>query len=69
MTKKHLAMPVSPLSPNPELQAASVVILHSSLAPAFERFCQENRGPLPLLGRSEPGKWTWPTLGTGPDTR
>ncbi|XP_037359600.1 D-glutamate cyclase, mitochondrial [Talpa occidentalis] len=47
------------------LRAASVVILHKSLAPDFERFCQANRGPLPLLGRSQPGKWTVPA----PDSR
>ncbi|XP_019600676.2 D-glutamate cyclase, mitochondrial isoform X2 [Rhinolophus sinicus] len=51
------------------LRPASVVVLHRSLAPAFEKFCQANSGPLPLLGRSEPGKWTLPTLGTAPDTR
>ncbi|XP_036061717.1 D-glutamate cyclase, mitochondrial isoform X2 [Onychomys torridus] len=38
------------------LQPASVVVLPRSLAPAFESFCQANRGPLPLLGRSEPEK-------------
>ncbi|KAG8514278.1 D-glutamate cyclase, mitochondrial [Galemys pyrenaicus] len=47
------------------LRAASVVLLHESLAPAFERFCQANRGPLPLLGRSQPGAWTVPA----PDSR
>ncbi|XP_004682100.1 PREDICTED: UPF0317 protein C14orf159 homolog, mitochondrial [Condylura cristata] len=46
------------------LQAASVVILHKSLAPAFESFCQANRGPLPLLGRSQPGTWTVPAPGS-----
>ncbi|KAF6351098.1 D-glutamate cyclase [Rhinolophus ferrumequinum] len=51
------------------LRPASVVVLHRSLAPAFEKFCQANSGPLPLLGRSEPGKWTLPTLGTAPDAR
>lgn len=62
-------MHVSLLSPNLGLRPASVVVLHRSLAPAFEKFCQANSGPLPLLGRSEPGKWTLPTLGTAPDTR
>ncbi|XP_055989474.1 D-glutamate cyclase, mitochondrial [Sorex fumeus] len=47
------------------LQPASLVVLPQSLAPAFERFCQANSGPLPLLGRSPPGKWTAPA----PDTR
>lgn len=47
------------------LQPASLVVLPQSLAPAFERFCQANSGPLPLLGRSPPGKWTVPA----PDTR
>lgn len=51
------------------LRPASVVVLHRSLTPAFEKFCQANSGPLPLLGRSEPGQWTLPTLGTVPDTR
>ncbi|XP_066197986.1 D-glutamate cyclase, mitochondrial [Saccopteryx leptura] len=51
------------------LRPASVVVLHRSLAPAFEKFCQTNSGPLPLLGRSEPGKWALPALGTVPDTR
>lgn len=48
---------------------ASVVVLHRALAPAFETFCQANRGPLPLLGRSEPGKWALPALGTVSGTR
>ncbi|XP_059544101.1 D-glutamate cyclase, mitochondrial [Myotis daubentonii] len=48
---------------------ASVVVLHRALAPAFETFCQANRGPLPLLGRSEPGKWALPALGADSGTR
>ncbi|XP_054423120.1 D-glutamate cyclase, mitochondrial isoform X2 [Pteronotus mesoamericanus] len=48
---------------------AGVVLLHRSLAPDFEKFCQANRGPLPLLGKSEPGRWALPALGTVPDTR
>ncbi|XP_006754779.1 PREDICTED: UPF0317 protein C14orf159 homolog, mitochondrial [Myotis davidii] len=48
---------------------ASMVVLHRALAPAFETFCQANRGPLPLLGRSEPGKWALPALGTVSGTR
>ncbi|KAM7157079.1 D-glutamate cyclase, mitochondrial isoform 2-T2 [Molossus nigricans] len=51
------------------LRPASIVALHRSLAPAFEKFCQANSGPLPLLGRSEPGKWTLPALGAVSDTR
>ncbi|XP_006208303.3 D-glutamate cyclase, mitochondrial isoform X1 [Vicugna pacos] len=51
------------------LQPASVVVLPRSLALAFEKFCQANSGPLTLLGRSEPGKWTLPALGAVPDTR
>ncbi|TKC51338.1 hypothetical protein EI555_020774 [Monodon monoceros] len=51
------------------LQPASVVALPRSLAPAFEKFCQINSGPLPLLGESEPGKWTLPALGAVPGTR
>ncbi|KAM9201971.1 LOW QUALITY PROTEIN: D-glutamate cyclase, mitochondrial [Dugong dugon] len=38
-------------------QQANMVVLHRSLAPAFESVCQAGSGPLPLLG-SEPGKWT-----------
>lgn len=48
---------------------ASVVVLHRALAPAFETFCQANRGPLPLLGRSELGKWALPALGAISGTR
>lgn len=51
------------------LRPASVVVLPRSLTLAFERFCQANSGPLPLLGQSKPGKWTLPTLGAVPDTR
>uniref|UniRef100_A0A2K6ELP3 D-glutamate cyclase n=1 Tax=Propithecus coquereli TaxID=379532 RepID=A0A2K6ELP3_PROCO len=48
---------------------ASVVVLPNSLAAAFERFCQANLGPLPLLGRSQPEKWMLPAPGTVPDSR
>lgn len=48
---------------------ASVVVLHRALAPAFETFCRANRGPLPLLGRSEPGTWASPALGAISGTR
>uniref|UniRef100_A0A8C9EB50 D-glutamate cyclase n=2 Tax=Phocoena sinus TaxID=42100 RepID=A0A8C9EB50_PHOSS len=51
------------------LQPASVVALPRSLAPAFEKFCQINSGPLPLLGESEPGKWMLPALGAVPGTK
>lgn len=44
------------------LRPASVVVLHKSLSPAFESFCQVN--PLPLLG-----KWTVPTQAAAPATR
>lgn len=50
------------------LQPASVVVLPRSLAPAFESFCQGNRGPLPLLGQSEAVK-TLPQLSAVPDIR
>uniref|UniRef100_A0A8D2II72 Uncharacterized protein n=1 Tax=Urocitellus parryii TaxID=9999 RepID=A0A8D2II72_UROPR len=48
---------------------ASLVVLHRSLVPAFERFCQANSGPLPLLSQSEPEKWMWLTLGAVPGIR
>nr|XP_012629398.1 UPF0317 protein C14orf159 homolog, mitochondrial isoform X1 [Microcebus murinus]XP_012629399.1 UPF0317 protein C14orf159 homolog, mitochondrial isoform X1 [Microcebus murinus]XP_012629400.1 UPF0317 protein C14orf159 homolog, mitochondrial isoform X1 [Microcebus murinus] len=51
------------------LRPASVVVLPSSLAAAFERFCQANNGPLPLLGRSQPEKWLLPARGAAPDSR
>ncbi|XP_053458307.1 D-glutamate cyclase, mitochondrial isoform X3 [Nycticebus coucang] len=51
------------------LRPASVVVLPNSLAPAFERFCQANTGPLPLLGRSEPEKWISPAQSTVSGTR
>lgn len=50
------------------LQPASVVVLPRSLAPAFESFCQGNRGPLPLLGQSEAVK-TLPQLSAVSDIR
>lgn len=68
-TKRQPTMPVSLLSPNSGLRPASMVVLHRSLAPAFEKFCQANNGPLPLLGLTEPGKWTLPTPNTVLDTR
>ncbi|XP_004476122.2 D-glutamate cyclase, mitochondrial isoform X1 [Dasypus novemcinctus] len=52
----------SGMAGDPGLRPASVVVLPSALAPAFERFCQANSGPLRLLGRREPGEWTLPAL-------
>ncbi|XP_025246982.1 D-glutamate cyclase, mitochondrial isoform X4 [Theropithecus gelada] len=52
-----------------ELRPASLVVLPRSLAPAFERFCQANTGPLPLLGQSEPEKWMLPAQGAVSETR
>uniref|UniRef100_A0A2K5HSV2 D-glutamate cyclase, mitochondrial n=1 Tax=Colobus angolensis palliatus TaxID=336983 RepID=A0A2K5HSV2_COLAP len=52
-----------------ELRPAILVVLPRSLAPAFERFCQANTGPLPLLGQSEPEKWMLPAQGAVSETR
>ncbi|XP_003787035.1 D-glutamate cyclase, mitochondrial isoform X1 [Otolemur garnettii] len=51
------------------LWPASMVVLPNSLAPAFERFCQANSGPLPLLGQSKPEKWISPAQNAVSDTR
>uniref|UniRef100_A0A8C8ZY96 D-glutamate cyclase, mitochondrial n=1 Tax=Prolemur simus TaxID=1328070 RepID=A0A8C8ZY96_PROSS len=51
------------------LRPASVVPLPNSLAAAFERFCQVNLGPLPLLGWSQPEEWMLPGRGAVPDSR
>ncbi|KAM4662606.1 D-glutamate cyclase, mitochondrial isoform 2-T4 [Discoglossus pictus] len=48
---------------------ANVVILHKSLADDFEKFCQANNGPLPLLYRSTPGEWKCPPLSQDSDIR
>ncbi|XP_010214026.1 PREDICTED: UPF0317 protein C14orf159 homolog, mitochondrial isoform X4 [Tinamus guttatus] len=48
---------------------ANVVILHKSLADDFERFCHANKGPLPLLYRSQPGDWKCPSLSSDSDIR
>ncbi|XP_014802551.1 PREDICTED: UPF0317 protein C14orf159 homolog, mitochondrial [Calidris pugnax] len=48
---------------------ANVVILHKSLADDFEKFCQANAGPLPLLYRSKPGDWKCPSLSGDSDIR
>ncbi|KAJ7345105.1 hypothetical protein JRQ81_001055 [Phrynocephalus forsythii] len=48
---------------------ANVIILHKSLADDFEKFCQANDGPLPLLYRSNPGEWKCPVLSNYSDIR
>uniref|UniRef100_A0A8D0C8Z1 D-glutamate cyclase, mitochondrial n=1 Tax=Salvator merianae TaxID=96440 RepID=A0A8D0C8Z1_SALMN len=48
---------------------ANIVILHKSLAEDFEKFCQFNDGPLPLLYRSKPGEWKCPSISTDSDIR
>ncbi|KAM3918417.1 D-glutamate cyclase, mitochondrial [Leptodactylus fuscus] len=48
---------------------ANVVILHKSLANDFEKFCQANSGPLPLLYRSDVGEWKCPPLSSDSDIR
>ncbi|KAF7252007.1 D-glutamate cyclase, mitochondrial [Varanus komodoensis] len=46
---------------------ANVIILHKSLADDFEKFCQANDGPLPLLYRGKPGEWKCPPLSNDSD--
>ncbi|XP_039202876.1 D-glutamate cyclase, mitochondrial isoform X1 [Crotalus tigris] len=48
---------------------ANVVIIHKSFADDFEKFCQANDGPLPLLYRSKPGEWKCPFLSNSSDIR
>ncbi|XP_044128480.1 D-glutamate cyclase, mitochondrial isoform X1 [Bufo gargarizans] len=48
---------------------ANVVILNKSLANDFEKFCQANSGPLPLLYRSDSGQWKCPPLSSDSDIR
>ncbi|NXA37085.1 GLUCM protein, partial [Eudromia elegans] len=48
---------------------ANVVILHKFLADDFEKFCHANKGPLPLLYRSQPGDWKCPSLSGDSDIR
>ncbi|XP_044293116.1 D-glutamate cyclase, mitochondrial isoform X2 [Varanus komodoensis] len=48
---------------------ANVIILHKSLADDFEKFCQANDGPLPLLYRGKPGEWKCPPLSNDSDIR
>uniref|UniRef100_H3APZ8 D-glutamate cyclase, mitochondrial n=1 Tax=Latimeria chalumnae TaxID=7897 RepID=H3APZ8_LATCH len=47
----------------------NITILHKSLADDFEKFCNANSGPLPLLYRSEPGEWKCPPLSADSDIR
>jgi uncharacterized protein YcsI (UPF0317 family) len=47
----------------------NVVILPRDLASDFQRFCQLNPKPCPLLGMSEPGESSLPLLGAGIDLR
>ncbi|KAM5337484.1 D-glutamate cyclase, mitochondrial isoform 2-T5 [Glossophaga mutica] len=68
--KKPNIRNMSSMAEAPGPRPAGVVLLHKALAPDFEKFCQTNSGPLPLLGRSEPGRWASLALGAaGPDTR
>ncbi|XP_045057691.2 D-glutamate cyclase, mitochondrial isoform X2 [Desmodus rotundus] len=69
LQKKPNVRNMSSMAGAPGPRPASVVLLHKSLAPDFEEFCHTNSGPLPLLGRSEPGRWASQTLSTVPDTR
>ncbi|ETE65432.1 hypothetical protein L345_08788, partial [Ophiophagus hannah] len=48
---------------------ANVIIMHKSFADDFEKFCQVNDGPLPLLYRSKPGEWKCPFLSNSSDIR
>ncbi|XP_070787599.1 D-glutamate cyclase, mitochondrial isoform X1 [Pituophis catenifer annectens] len=48
---------------------ANVIIMHKSFADDFEKFCQANDGPLPLLYRSKPGEWKCPFLSNSSDIR
>lgn len=41
----------------------NLMILPAALAPDFQRFCQQNPKPCPVLGISEPGARTLPALG------
>jgi uncharacterized protein YcsI (UPF0317 family) len=47
----------------------NLVILPARLAPDFQRFCQRNPKPCPLLAMSEPGSPALPELGTDLDIR
>ena len=47
----------------------NLVVLPQSLAAAFEKFCELNPRPCPLIGRSEPGSPHIATLGADLDIR
>jgi uncharacterized protein YcsI (UPF0317 family) len=53
----------------PSQVQGNLVILPEEFAGDFLRFCQLNPKPCPLLGVSEPGDPTLPTLGAGLDIR
>jgi uncharacterized protein YcsI (UPF0317 family) len=53
----------------PECVQGNVVILPRALAAEFLRFCQLNPKPCPLIGVSEPGDPSLPTLGEAIDIR
>ncbi|XP_035679560.1 D-glutamate cyclase, mitochondrial-like [Branchiostoma floridae] len=48
---------------------ANIAIVHKSLAQDFEKFCQANAGPLPLLYMSEVGEYGAPPLAEDSDIR
>ncbi|XP_036887382.1 D-glutamate cyclase, mitochondrial isoform X2 [Sturnira hondurensis] len=62
LRKKPNIRNVSSVAGAPGPRPASMVLLPKSLALGFEKFCQTNSGPLPLLGRSEPGGTDRPQL-------
>ncbi|XP_074145825.1 D-glutamate cyclase, mitochondrial [Sminthopsis crassicaudata] len=67
LQKKFNSRKISGMSEGPN--RASVVVLPKSFAEDFEKFCQANSGPLPLLHRSKPGEWKMPALSAGMDIR
>ncbi|CAH1270122.1 C14orf159 [Branchiostoma lanceolatum] len=48
---------------------ANIAIVHKSLAQDFEKFCQANAGPLPLLYMSKVGEYGAPPLAEDSDIR
>ncbi len=48
---------------------ANVIMLPSSLADDFERFCSKNSGCFPLLYRSKPGETGAPPLADNTDIK
>ncbi|MEM7500215.1 MAG: putative hydro-lyase [Pseudomonadota bacterium] len=48
---------------------ANLAIMPAAHAPAFERYCQLNPRPCPMLGRTEPGSVAMPELAEGLDIR